>query len=233
MRIVSESIYRNIFEAMVFVSILSLFEFAFFYGIVVPQNEKKINKNIQESITKMEFGDEPESKEKLADGKLINVIANMINQDINQKITNKPLQKEGLKYMIEKRLDSYRVVFELFDKEFEEENLKKFYLTIIIVLGCFILTILWFIYGYYFYGYTILKESMLISLPITFIFVATGQLFLTLYIIPQFMLGNDSNVESKVYQLLRKYQKEFKTINSYLGIVPELAGESGSTRTTN
>lgn len=230
MRIITEPVYRNIFEAMVFVSILSLFEFIFFYGMVVPQNTKKINKSIQENAQKVKFNNSSGSSDKLIDLQLLDLIGNlviqdlngMINKKINEGIQNEPMRKEVLKFIIEKRLNSYRIVFQLFDQEFKEENIKKFYLTIIIILACFILTILWFIYGHYFYGYTITKQSMLISLPITFMFVATGQLFLTLYIIPKFMIGNDSNVEAEIYNLLRRYQSEFKVINNYLGMVPSL-----------
>lgn len=196
----SRKVYLIIFEALLFVAILSLFEFIFFYGLIVPKNSKNIQNNLINKITEKK-NEEIEkhnipSINQIIKKKLIPVLNEYNLENMNDS------DKINLSNVINARLDNYRYSFKLIDKYSERTNQLFFCITIIVIICIFVIVLIWFIIGYGIYGYKAPWSLFTISLPLTFLFVGFGQIILALYIIPKFMLGNNNKVKQTIIELL-------------------------------
>ena len=211
MALLSRKIYRTIFEALCFVSLLSLFEFILFYVIIAPLNEKKttniIIRNLKKLVTTVDVPDKFDvSIPKFILSDIGNKLTSGFDPNLNHAFTSNGAPSSymiELKKVITHRFQAIGSLFGLIDQEFAYENTMKLYLTIVIILSIFLLAIIWFIFGYYVYGYKLARRSFLISIPITFVFTGAGQIFFAMYIIPRFQLANNATMEGKMFQLLK------------------------------
>lgn len=185
--------YPILLESLLFVCLLSLFEYILYYLVLAPDNKRmiqsKVNKDIKSAINfdidNAEYSDK--LKEELTKRPFL---AKMVLDYI--KSDDKPdLKKAGYRYYLQ-QLDAIMTT----------ENTVRQYGVTILIFVLFLLLFVFILYGRYIIKASFNMYAIATSISITFIFIVVMQLYFIYRVSPQLKVVNDQSINKAILAFL-------------------------------
>jgi hypothetical protein len=184
--------YPILLESLLFVCLLSLFEYVMYYIILAPENKVKIQDKVDSDVkTALDFDvdvEYPEDIEKLLE-------------------THPTFAKLALKYIkTENRPDlkqtGYRYYLQQLDEAMQTENsIRKYGVTILIFI-LFLLLFIFILYGRYIIRVPFSMVTIAYSIGITFTLIVMMQLYFIYVVSPQLKMVNNKSIEKAMYAFM-------------------------------
>lgn len=185
--------YPILLESLLFVCLLSLFEYILYYFVLAPDNEviiqSKVNNDVKNAlnfdVNNVEYPDK--IKEELEKHPLL---AKLTLDYV--KSENKPnLRNAGYRYYLQQ-----------LDASMAAENRVRRYAVTILIFILFLLLFIFILYGRYIINVTFNMHSIGYSIGITFLFIVMMQLYFIYRVSPQLKVVNDQSIKKAIYGFL-------------------------------
>lgn len=181
--------YPILLESLLFVCLLSLFEYVMYYIILAPDNKRKIQEQVDLDIKKS-----------------LNFMDNFqYADDIVEKLQNYPiLAKFILDYIKNKdafkiKKLGYRYYLQQLDEQMQNENkIRKVGVTVLIII-LFLLLFIFILYGRYIINVNFSMRKIAYSIGLTFTMIVAMQLYFIYIITPKLKMVNTKSIEKTIY----------------------------------
>lgn len=184
--------YPILLESLLFVCLLSLFEYVMYYIILAPENKGKIQSKVDNDVKKaLDFDVEVEYPDELE--KFLETHPTMAKLALNYiKSKDKPdLNETGYRYYLQQLDDAMQT----------ENSIRKYGVTILIFI-LFLLLSIFILYGRYIIRVPFSMVTIAYSIGITFTLIVMMQLYFIYVVSPQLKLVNNKSIEKAMYAFM-------------------------------
>lgn len=191
--------YPILLESLLFVCMLSLFEYIMYYLILAPDNVKTIQNKISKDISKQ-----------------LNKNTELNQEELLQYLRDNPVIAQMVYAYIESGQGSnlsntgYRYYLQQLDQIMADENANRRIGVTILIVFLFLLLFIFVLYGRYIIMAKFSMWAIFTSIAITFIFIVMMQLYFIYIVTPKLKMVNDKSIERAIYEFLLKQQQEIK-----------------------
>ena len=184
--------YPILLESLLFVCLLSLFEYIMYYIILAPENKAKIQGKVDVDIKKaLNFLDDMEYSD--------DVLANLEKQPTLAKLALEYIKKEDKPDL---KQTGYRYYLQQLDEAMAAENMiRKAGVTILIFI-LFLLLFIFILYGRYIIRVNFSMKHIGYSIGITFVMIVVMQLYFIYVVSPQLKVVNNKSIEKAIYAFM-------------------------------
>jgi hypothetical protein len=193
--------YPILLEGLLFVCILSFFEYLLYYIVLAPDNKKaiqgKLEKDVKKAITFINLGTQTDDiKQYFTDNPFL---AKLVLDFIETKETNTgSTGSTDLSDNIFKKT-GYRYYLQQLDEQMENENkMRKNGVTILIFILC-LLMIIFILYGRYIIQVNFDMRVIMSAIAFTFVLIVLMQLYFIYRVSPQLKLFNNGSIQRAIY----------------------------------
>jgi hypothetical protein len=187
--------YPILLESLLFVCLLSLFEYVMYYIILAPDNKKMIQDKVDKDVKKsLDFD--------------INTL-NLNNSDeLTKQLEKHPLlAKMALDYIQNSespdfKNTGYRYYLQQLDELMQTENKVRLYGVTILIFILFLLLFIFILYGRYIIKVPFNMEQIAASISITFILIVCMQLYFIYIVTPKLKMVNDKSIQKALYAFM-------------------------------
>jgi hypothetical protein len=185
--------YPILLESLLFVCLLSLFEYILYYLVLAPDNEviiqNKVNTDVKKALdfdmTNVEYPDK-----------------------LKEELEKQPLMaKLALDYIksdnkVDLRKTGYRYYLEQLDANMSAENKIRRYGVTVLIFILFLLLFIFVLYGRFIIKVNFNMSSIAYSIGITFTLIVMMQLYFIYKVSPQLKVVNDQSIAKAIYGFL-------------------------------
>lgn len=166
--------YPILLEGVIFVFLLSLFEFILFYVILAPENSVKIQDKVNKDIQK-------------------------VFQPNLEKLSS-----DNLKYitLIANHNNGYRYYLSQLDTEMQKENKNRKLILVFIIIIFLLMVFILYLYGRFIIKSKFTFKTIIVSILITYVLIIIMQLHVVYGVIPKLAMTNDDEITNHVYQYI-------------------------------
>jgi len=187
--------YPILLESLLFVCLLSLFEYIMYYIILAPDNKKIIQAKVDTDVKKS-----------------LNFDINTLNVNNSEELTkqlekNPLLAKMALDYIQNSespdfKNTGYRYYLQQLDEAMQTENKVRRYGVTILIIILFMLLFIFVLYGRYIIKVPFNMKQIAASISITFILIVCMQLYFVYIVTPKFKMVNDKSIQKALYAFM-------------------------------
>ena len=196
--------YPILLEGLLFVCILSFFEYVLYYTVLEPDHKKaiqgKVEKDVKKAISLISLGQNIDTfKQYFTDNP---ILAKLVLDFIDTKETNNINIINNTKLNNNESLfkqTGYHYYLKQLDEQMMNENkIRKYGVTILIFILC-LLMIIFILYGRYIIKVNFDMRLIMSSITFTFVLIVIMQLYFIYGVSPQLKLFNNGAIERAIY----------------------------------
>ena len=194
--------YPILLESLLFVCLLSLFEYVMYYIILAPENKGKIQGKVDVDIKKaLNFLDDVQYSD--------DVIANLEKQPTLAKLTLEYIKSKDKPDL---KQTGYRYYLQQLDEAMAAENMiRKSGVTILIFI-LFLLLFIFILYGRFIIKVHFSMKHIAYSISLTFTMIVIMQLYFIYVVSPQLKVVNNKSIEKAIYAFMLGKDLELPTL---------------------